>query len=200
MKPVQTPRPIKYYGHGLLRNRKFAESFLGRKLTPGGRYAEIHHYLDGFEELIIPRDLLNTIPGIDQARLPLCAIVTTEKNDAYTKVLGLHLTESEYAMVKALNFDGNVFQDTFSGIGDSGPLISLLRHDYRMLATRVKHKDGPHAHVYDLLSITEEEMMHLGKTLGDEIAKNLGLPRTTVEGTQTSPEGRHHHGHGKERG
>lgn len=190
-----TSRPIKYYGHGLLRNRKFAEAFLGRKLTPGGQFTEIHHYLPEYTEKVISKPKLSTIPGIGEAaQMPLCAVVRTGDMNDYAKVLGLHLTEDEYRMVQALNFDGLVFEDTFTGEKDHSPRIPLLKEEYRELAAKNNHKDGTRAHVYDLLGINEEQMIAMGRQLGDEIAMKLGIQRTTIEGKHhDAPEGDHGH-------
>lgn len=172
---------------------------MGRTLTPGGQYTEIHDYLHGFVERFIPTDKLSTILETNEtAQRPLCVIIKTGNENNYVKVLGLHLTEDEHRMVQALN--GDLFQDVPYKKGDSSLLISLLKKNYRKLATRIKHKDGPRAHIYDLLDMTEEEMVTLGKQRGNEIAAKLGIQRTHAEGTQAAPESGHHHGHGKERG
>lgn len=160
---------------------------MGRKLTHGGGSAEIHHYLPGLVEKVISRDDLSTIPGVGEAAsLPLCAIV---KGKGFAKVLGLHLTEKEYEMVQMLNFDGAVFKDVRMGKDASCPSISILKKEYRHLANKVKLKDGPRAHAYDILGITEEEMVALGKDLGDKFAQKLGIPRINAEGINTMPEG-----------
>jgi hypothetical protein len=197
-----TARPIKYDGHGLLRNRKFAEAFLGRVLTPGGRYTEIHDYLDGYVEKVISQDELRTVPGIGEVRMPLCTIVKTGLKEDYAKVLALHLTEDEYKMVQMLNFGELVFEDQYTGEKNLSPRISLLKKELSSLGKIAEFKDSKPQHVYDLLGITEEEMIHLGKIMGDEIAKELGIKRTTIEGRHhDAHEGGHHHGHGgKEQG
>lgn len=164
---------------------------MGRKLIHGGGSAEIHHYLPGFVEKVISRDDLNNIPGVgENASLPLCAIVRTgHKNRGFAKVLGLHLTEKEYEMVQMLNFDGAIFKDVRMGKDASCPSISILKKEYRNLAGKVKLKEGPKAHVYTVLGMTEEEMIALGKDLGDKFAQKLGIPRITAEGINILPEG-----------
>ena len=160
---------------------------MGRKLTHGGGSAEIHHFLPGFVEKVISRDDLSTIPGIGEgAQLPLCTIV---KGKGFAKVLGLHLTEKEYEMVQMLNFDGAVFKNVRMGKDSSCPSISVLKKEYHKLAAKIKLKDGPKAHVYDILGITEKEMVELGQKMGDEIAQKLGIPRTTIEGKNAALEG-----------
>ncbi len=144
---------------------------MGRTLTTTGSYMEIHHYPHGFVERFIPKDKLSTIPGIDEnAQRPLCVIIRTGKERNYIKVLGLHLTEDEYRMVQALN--GELFQDVPYKKGDPSLLISLLKKPYRRLATRIKHQDGPHAHIYELLGMTEEEMIAFGKNAETRLPPN----------------------------
>jgi hypothetical protein len=192
-----TLKPIKYYGHGLLRNRKFAEAFLGRNLIRTGRYTEMHDYLEGFVEKVISKDELRTIPGIGEAaQMSLCAVVKTVDGENYAKVLALHLTEDEYRMVQMLNFDGLVFQDEYTRERNFSPRISLLRDEYSNLGKVAEFKDDKPQHVYALLGITEEKMIHLGKIMGDEIAAKLGIQHTTIEGAPAAPEGKHHHGRG----
>jgi len=164
---------------------------------------EIHHYPEGFVEKVISKDELRTVPGIGEVQLPLCAITKTGNAEDYAKVLALHLSEDEYRMVQMLNFNGAVFQDKFTGEEGFSPRISLLRKEYGNLGKVAEFREDKPQHVYDLLGITEEEMIRRGRIMGDEIAMALGIQRTTAEGKhhEGNEGGRHHGGHGnKERG